>query len=139
MSSIITLTLPGDILFARLASQTASSIARLLADDQQTETESCVFAHAFELAVTEAFTNSVTHAPENATSAMVTVTFLFEQPHLTVSISDANEPFTIETPAPDIESFPENGFGLLIIRKLMDRVIYRRDGEWNILSMSKSL
>jgi serine/threonine-protein kinase RsbW len=139
MNNMITLTLPGDIMFARLASQTASSIARLLADDHLTETDSCTFAHAFELAITEAFTNSVTHAPENATSAMITVTFHIEQQQLTVIITDANEPFIIETPAPDIECFPVHGFGLMIIRKLMDRVIYRREDDSNILAMSKAL
>jgi serine/threonine-protein kinase RsbW len=139
MSSIITLTLPGERLFARVATQAATSVADLVTGNARHEPAGRDFSHAFELAVSEAFTNSVTHARENATAQVVKLTFLFEQRQLTVSVHDANDPFTIETPVPDIESFPENGFGLLIIRKVMDRVIYRRDGDSNILSMSKAL
>jgi serine/threonine-protein kinase RsbW len=139
MNSIITLTLPGDRNFARVATQTASSVADIVTGDDQKESARRDFSHAFELAVSEAFTNSVTHADKHATPPPVTVTFMFEQQQLTVSVRDSNHPFTIETPVPDIESYPENGYGLLIIRKVMDRVTYRRDGNSNIISMSKTL
>ncbi|NTV67324.1 MAG: ATP-binding protein [Chlorobaculum sp.] len=138
-NSNITLTLPAERLFARVARQTASSVADLVIGDDRHEPAGRDFSHAFELAVSEAFTNSVTHARESATPQVVKLTFFFEQRQLVVSVHDANDPFTIETPVPDIESYPENGFGLLIIRKVMDHVTYRREGNYNIISMSKTL
>lgn len=111
MSSCITLTLPGELMFTRVARETAVSIADLVAEENRQESPSQDFADAFELAVSEAFTNSVTHAGERESPQLIMVTFEFEPPQLTVSVRDANEPFTIETPAPDIESFPESGFG----------------------------
>ncbi|AOS84176.1 hypothetical protein BIU88_08560 [Chlorobaculum limnaeum] len=139
MSKIITLTLPGERAFARMASQTASSIADFVTGDARQEPAGREFSHAFELAVSEAFTNSATHDDACANMPTVTLTFEFEERQLTVSVRDANEPFSIETPAPDIENYPENGYGLWIIRKVMDSVTYRREGNSNIISMSKTL
>ncbi|NTV67322.1 MAG: ATP-binding protein [Chlorobaculum sp.] len=139
MSSIITLTLPGEIMFARLASQTASSLADLVIGENREESAKRKFCHAFELAVSEAVTNSVTHAEEFDAPQMLTVTFEFEPRQLTVSVRDANPPFSIDKSAPDIESYPVHGFGLKIIREIMDQFTYRRDGDANIITMSKSL
>jgi serine/threonine-protein kinase RsbW len=138
MSSIITLTLPGEIMFAQVASQTASSVANLLIGGNHPASDGTQFVNDFELAVSEAVTNSVTHAEANATPPPVTVTFEFGPRQLTVSVRDANQPYSIDRPAPDIESYPEHGYGLWIIRKVMDSVTYRRDGDSNIISMSKT-
>lgn len=139
MKRIITLSLPGERDFTRLATQTATSVADLVTGGARQESAEQNFTHAFELAVSEAFANSVTHAKPHADAPMVTLTFEVEERQLTVSVRDMNEPFTIETPAPDIERYPENGYGLMIIRKLMDRFTYRRDGDLNIITMSKML
>lgn len=139
MSKIITLTLPGERAFTRMASQTASSIADLVTGDARQERAGREFSHAFELAVSEAFTNSATHDEACADAPAVSLTFELLERQLTVSVRDANAPFSIETPAPDIESYPENGYGLWIIRKVMDSVTYRREGDSNIITMSKTL
>lgn len=138
MSSMITITLPGEHLFARVATQAAALLADLVSGNARHEPAGRDFSHSFELAVSEAFTNSVTHARESTIPQAVKLTFFFEQRQLTVSVHDANDPFIIETPMPDIESYPENGFGLLIIRKVMDCVTYLREGNANVISMSKA-
>ncbi|MBN1929758.1 MAG: ATP-binding protein [Chlorobiaceae bacterium] len=138
MKKVITLTLPGELIFTRLAAQTAASVAALVCGECHPKDNNCEFINAFELAVSEAFTNSALHACQDELPP-VTLTFIAERHQLTVTVRDTNEPFGIETPQPDIESYPEGGYGLLIIRKVMDTVTYRRDGDANIISMSKKL
>jgi anti-sigma regulatory factor (Ser/Thr protein kinase) len=138
MSSIITLTLPGEIMFVRLASQTASLLADLVMGENRQESAKHKICHAFELAVSEAVTNSVTHSEEHDAPQLLTVSFEFEPRQLTVSVRDANPPFSIDQPTPDIESYPLHGFGLKIIREIMDKFTYLRDGDSNIISMSKT-
>ncbi|NTW53610.1 MAG: ATP-binding protein [Chlorobaculum sp.] len=139
MSSIITLTLPGEIMFVRFASQTAASLARLLTDENPPASDGAQFVHDFELAVSEAFTNSVKYTGEHDALQMLTLTFEFQPRQLTVSVRDANPPFSIDRPAPDIEKGQIGGWGLMLISKVMDSVTYRRDGGSNILSMSKAI
>lgn len=139
MNNTVTITLPGELIFTRLAAQTAASVAALVCGECHPKDNNCEFVNAFELAVTEAFTNSSLHAGKDKPAPPVTVTFLFEEQRLTVTMRDGNAPFNIETPEPDIESYPEGGYGLLIIRKLMDTVIYSREGQDNIITMSKQL
>ena len=138
MSHSVTLTIPGEIRFVRFASQTAASVATLLIGENMTETEGAQFVHDFELAICEAFTNSVTHSRNRDALQMLTMTFEFKPRQLTVCLRDANGPFTLETPAPEITDYPAGGYGLMIIRKVMDGVTYQRDGDSNILSMSKT-
>ena len=139
MNSVITLTLPGEIVFVRFASQTAASLAKLLADENSPASDGEQFVHSFDLAVSEAFTNSVKYADERDTPQILTLTFEFEPRQLTVSVRDANLPFSIETPAPNIDNGKIGGWGLRVIRKVMDSVSYRREGDSNIISMSKTL
>ncbi len=139
MNKSITITLPGEIKFVRFASQTAASVATLLISENIPESEGTQFVHDFELAICEAFTNSVKHAVKRDTLQMLTITFEFEPRQLTVCLRDTNGPFTIETPTPEITDYPPGGYGLMIIRKVMDGVTCHRDGDSNILRMSKSL
>jgi anti-sigma regulatory factor (Ser/Thr protein kinase) len=38
---------------------------------------------------------------------------------------------------PDFDKHPESGYGLNIIRTVMDEVFYMRGNEYNILTMKK--
>jgi serine/threonine-protein kinase RsbW len=40
-------------------------------------------------------------------------------------------------PEPDLDEHPEGGYGLYIIRKIMDEVAYSGDGTVNTLAMKK--
>lgn len=135
----MTLTLPGDIMFTRVAAQTAASAAAILSGKSGCGPEVNEFANAFELAISEAFTNAVRYAGKKHEQQTVTITFSIDERCLTISLRDANPPFSIDTPEPDITTFPENGYGLLIIRKLMDQVTYSREDGLNVITMSKQL
>ncbi|MCF8383065.1 MAG: ATP-binding protein [Chlorobium sp.] len=139
MKSVITLALPCDIRFTRLASQMAANTASLLASTCNADTGNWEFSHAFELAISEAFSNAVFYSTEKTASQKVTITFTLEQHRLMATIRDTNEPFSIETPEPSIENYPERGYGLMLIRTVMDTVSYIRENGENIITMSKQL
>ncbi|NTU52438.1 MAG: ATP-binding protein [Chlorobiaceae bacterium] len=139
MKRTMILTLPGEIIFTRVVSQTTCSVAALLTGKSLSASDGNEFTNAFELAISEAFTNSVLHSACQCEPQTITITFTIEPRQLTVSIHDLNPPFSIDTPDPDIENYPENGYGLLIIRKVMDKVTYNRENGSNIITMSKQL
>lgn len=140
MNSVITLTLPGELAFARFASQTAAKAAELFIRTCNGDTDRWEFPHAFELAVSEAFTNAARYAGgQSAPPQPVIITFILGQQRLTVTVRDSNPPFSTEPPLPDIDCYPEQGFGLHIMRSVMDMVSYRRRNGSNIISMSKQL
>ena len=139
MNSVITLTLPGDIRFTRLASQTASNTASLFTDTCNAGAGNWEFSHAFELAVSEAFTNAVNYGDRMQGTRDITITFTIEQRKLTVAIRDTNAPFSAETPEPDIATYPERGYGLMLIRTLMDTLTISRENGENVITMSKQL
>lgn len=135
--STITLCLPGNIRFTRLASLTASKTAELFLSSMKVSKGIDDFQHAFELSVSEAFTNAARYASPSSHPQPVTISFRFEEKQLTASITDSNPAFTIEPPVPDIENYPEGGYGLLLIRSLMDTVSCRRENNTNTITMSK--
>lgn len=137
MKRVMTLTLPGEIMFTRVASQMAVSAATLLTGKHQAISEGKNFADAFELAVSEAFTNSVRYADQHRKPQTITVTCIFDRRQLSISVQDSNAPFSIDTPEPDIANYPEKGYGLMIIRKVMDTLTYRREDGFNVITMSK--
>lgn len=139
MKSIVTLTLPGEIRFTRLASQTASNTASLFTSTCNAGAGNWEFSHAFELAVSEAFTNAVNYGDRMQGTRDITITFIIEQQKLTVAIRDTNPPFHAETPEPDIATYPERGYGLMLIRTLMDTLTISRENGENVITMSKQL
>jgi serine/threonine-protein kinase RsbW len=61
-------------------------------------------------------------------------------PHaLVIRIMDQGEPFDLATvPLPDLDTLPESGLGLYIMRACMDEVTYV-PGPPNVLTMTRSL
>lgn len=139
MKRVITLTLPGDLRFTRLASQTAANTASLLTSTCNANADNWEFSHAFELAVSEAFSNTVLYAAGKTVPQQITITFILEERKLTITMRDTNVPFSIETPEPNLENYPERGYGLMLIRTIMDTVSYSRENGENIITMSKQL
>ena len=134
---IAMITLPAEIRFVRLASLTALKVAELFEESLQIKQSDVDFCHAFELSVSEAFTNSASYADRSKEDNMITISFSSENNKLTASISDCNPPFNPDPTPVDISSYPEKGFGLILIRQLMDSVTYTRDNSTNIISMTK--
>ncbi len=134
---IAMITLPAEIRFVRLASLTALKVAEVFSNSLNTKQSDEGFCHAFELSVSEAFTNSVRYAVPSGEDTMITLSFSSDNNKLTASISDSNPPFNPDPTPVDISSYPERGFGLLLIRQLMDSVTYTRDNGTNRISLTK--
>lgn len=140
MKTLITLTLPGEIRYTRLASLTARQTAELFAESFDTAHKIAGFSHAFELSISEAFANAARYGESEKSPQQVIIHFSVEGSSLTASVSDTNPPFNPDdTKEPDIDSYPESGYGLLLIRKLMDRTIWSRENGINTITMSKKL
>jgi len=85
------------------------------------------FVDDVELAVSEA-------------SAMVIVHFRMYETELVVEISDQGSGFEFaEVVEPAFDQHPEGGYGLYIIKSVMDEVHYTRGEEMNTLTMKKYL
>ena len=92
-----------------------------------------------ELAVSEACTNAIRHGADDDASAAVTVRFVLSETQLVIDVSDQGAGFDFEEiPVPEFEKHPEGGYGLYIIRQIMDEVHYTRDNERNIFTMKKN-
>jgi serine/threonine-protein kinase RsbW len=97
-----------------------------------------------QLAVEEAVTNIIKYGYEDHYGHRIHVR-AFTQPHeLIIEIEDDAKAFNpLEAAEPDlsvpIEERHVGGLGIYLLRKVMDKVDYTRDGAKNILRMHKSL
>ncbi|QEQ57659.1 ATP-binding protein [Chlorobium phaeovibrioides] len=137
MTQILSATLKAELKNSRIAANIARSTAEVFAEERHFSGNVQEFGHTFELAVSEAFTNSVNYRDPSIKDITVTIGFEEESNALTASVTDMNAPFNIHPPEPEITEYPEGGFGLLIIWKLMDEVSCSREGQSNVLSMKK--
>jgi len=86
----------------------------------------------------EAFNNVVLHAYANA-GGELEIEIEPAEDRLTIRVIDYGRPFDFDAvEAPDLDTLPESGLGIFIIRACMDDVSYH-SGSPNILSMTKYL
>ena len=111
---------------------------------------STIDAFNIELCVVEAVTNSIRHCYGGNVGHEVKVVFSLTQEDMVLDIYDTGPPMEpdlldraaiqcAEEDPIDIESIPEGGRGLSIIREIMDSVVYRSEQEENCLTMKKKL
>lgn len=97
------------------------------------------------LALQEMVTNVLRHAYELDESRAIEVVFHQSLDSFAVTLRDQGPPFDPlshdTTTLDDCEAMPTaaGGYGIYIARMVMDQLDYRRDGDWNCLSMRKSL
>jgi serine/threonine-protein kinase RsbW len=139
MSRFISLTLQADPASTSLVTSFAGQVAGMFASATGTSGNVAEFCHAFELSSSESYTNSVRYGDPLDKERFITVEFSSEGDVLTLTVTDTNPQFDPRPPAPDIENYPETGYGLFIIARLMDDVTYSRIDGKNILSMSKQV
>lgn len=94
------------------------------------------------LAVDEACTNVIEHAYRGDDSFELTVTIKADPHRFTVVIRDQGEAFQPQNyHSPDlldlVEKRRDGGFGVHLMRRLMDRVEYRRRGAYNEVTLTK--
>lgn len=94
------------------------------------------------LVLEEAITNIIFYAYEKGSQNQITIDFEKRDNEIGIKIIDNGKPFDpTKKSDPDItlpvEERPIGGLGILLIKKIMDRVIYQRQENHNILLMTK--
>jgi serine/threonine-protein kinase RsbW len=98
-----------------------------------------VIGHQLVSAFNEAFNNAVLHAYAGTPGATVEVSLDAEPARLVLQIADHGHSFDPRNVAePDLDSLPEGGLGLYIMRSLMNEVDYQ-PGDPNVLRLVKYL
>ena len=99
------------------------------------------FIAAIELAIGEASSNSAKYySATNEKDGKIAICFRVKGEVLEILIKDQNEAFDFSgTDAPDFSTIPEQGYGIFIMKSIMDKVTYGRIDGWNVISMKKEL
>lgn len=96
------------------------------------------------LAVDEAMTNVIKHAYQHDSSKRIIIQLGVEDDHFQVRITDSGRSFNFDTyKEPDIEERirqrKKGGVGVYLIRRLMDKVEYKKVRSRNEITMTKKL
>ena len=96
----------------------------------------------FKIAVDEACTNIIKHAYEGDENQKIDLAIIFDDHEFTVRIRDEGRSFQPKYyTEPDIFRLAQNrhagGFGVHIMKRLMDQVEYRTSGNVNEVSLTK--
>ncbi|MEA3408483.1 MAG: ATP-binding protein [Chloroflexota bacterium] len=96
-------------------------------------------SYKIHLAVDEAVSNVITHAYRNTTSGLVELIFEIWTEQLVIKIRDWGLSFDPSAiPEPDLQHPRERGYGVYLIRKLMDNVMYEEGTEnGNLVTLIK--
>jgi anti-sigma regulatory factor (Ser/Thr protein kinase) len=100
--------------------------------------------HEIQLAVEELLTNILNYAFPDQREHEIRVCLRPDESGFEIEVADDGRPFNpLEHPAPDLslplEQRPVGGLGIHMIRKSMDRIVYRRADGKNILVMAKQI
>lgn len=97
-----------------------------------------IFLKDMELCISEACTNAIKYGSQSMEAGYISVCFSVYPNRVVIQIGDRGGGFDLEEiPVPDLETHPERGYGLYIIKAKMDEVRYVRDREGNYLEMTK--
>ena len=96
------------------------------------------------LALEELFVNAIRHGGCNGMENAAHVRIRYEGGAIRVRFSDRGGPFDLTAaPAADIgaplSERDGGGLGIHLVRQIMRDVAYRREGEWNVLTMEQSV
>ncbi len=113
-----------------------TAVARLVCSTIQAPVTDPDLADDVELAVSEACTNAIRHAPKSEGEDKVIVRLRAYSDRLVVEVMDHGEGFDLESvPEPRFDEHPENGYGTYVIRTIMDEVRYEQGSAGNTLTM----
>lgn len=130
----MSIRVPSDLRYGEATRAMLDTLALRL--EKETETPS-LRDHVIS-AYGEAFNNVVEHAYAGRRDGVVEVDVEVGPGGITVRLADRGAGFDLGgIEAPDLDSLPEGGLGLVIIRSLMTRVSYER-GDRNVLTMHKA-
>jgi serine/threonine-protein kinase RsbW len=98
-----------------------------------------ILGHQIVSVFNEAFNNVVLHAYADTAEGMLEISLDIEPPRLELTITDNGRSFDPrDVPLPDLDSLPEGGLGLYIMRAIMNEVDYQ-PGTPNVLRLIKYL
>lgn len=96
------------------------------------------------LALDELVTNIINYAYDDEDLHQIEITLSYDDSLLSIKLTDDGKPFdptSIDSPelTTDIEQREVGGLGIHFVRKLMDKMEYRRTNEQNQLRLEKDL
>ena len=136
---MIRLRVPGALKYRDLAVRAVAAACKLVGDGDPTGSGDRVFIDQVVSAFGEAFNNAAIHSYRGNKPGDVEIEVDVGANHITIRLLDTGNSFDLAmVPAPDLDTLPESGLGLYIIRSFMDDVKYLA-GTPNVLSMTKYL
>ncbi|WP_298819635.1 ATP-binding protein [Chloroflexus sp.] len=134
-SEVIRLDLPARHSYLHLLSETIAELLRQVGADNET------LIYNVQLAAHEVCTNIVSHAYRNRRDGEgrihITLTLYPQPPRIEIELHDTGETFDPElVPQPNLSEAQIHGYGLFLIRHLMDKVSYTSlpDGNrWHLV------
>jgi serine/threonine-protein kinase RsbW len=128
---VIHVRIPGSLRYRDLAVRAVAAASKLVGTGDRNFDDEVVSAFG------EAFNNVAMHAYADRPPGDVEIEIEVGGDYLTIRVKDRGASFCVEdVPDPDLESLPESGMGIYIMRSFMDEVTYR-PGDPNVLSMTK--
>jgi anti-sigma regulatory factor (Ser/Thr protein kinase) len=123
--------------------QVAQAIARIEDFRERHGIDEHAFA-GLDLAVDELLTNVVSYAFRDGASHRIDVELGFSDERLSIEIRDDGIPFNpLDIPPPKLDGElaerEVGGLGMHFVRNIADEITYRREANWNILSLSKNM
>ena len=94
------------------------------------------------LMLDELVSNVIKYGYDEAGEHQIDVTVGVDADRITISVEDDGKPFNLlEAPPPNfdlsIEQRPVGGLGVFLVRSIADAVDYRRDGNRNVVTLTK--
>ena len=135
---LVRLDLPARYTYLHLLSDCIADMLKLVDGVDDAE----MLIYNIQLAAHEACTNIVNHAYDNKGEGRIdiAVTLHFDPPQLTIELQDTGRPFEVEKySSPNLEEVRVHGYGLFLIRNLMDTVTYTPTPGRNRWHLSKNL
>jgi len=130
---VIRLKLPSSIEYRELAMRFVTSACKLVKSTNGSFHQQVISAFG------EAFNNAVLHSYGASNIGDLEIEVVPASDRLVIRLMDYGRPFDFEGVArPDLESLPESGLGIFIMRSCMDDVTYT-PGTLNVLTMTKFL
>ena len=133
----IDITVPNQTKYLGMVGRIGESMAHSLKGYQGNRRE---LAYHLNLVLTEALANAIHHANAGDPDKNVRILITASDQDLTIDVFDQGQGFDIEAVAKlKTRLKDEGGRGIQLIYKLMDKVEYLREGNSNILRMTKFL
>jgi serine/threonine-protein kinase RsbW len=136
---LVRLDLPARYIYLHLLSDCIGDMLRLVEPVSDFET----LCYNIQLAAHEVCTNIIGHAYENDESGRIEITLRLDfdtMPRLTIELGDTGRPFEPEGyTAPNLDEVRVHGYGLFLIKHLMDSVTYTPKAGRNYWLLTKNL